>query len=128
MGSGRVVFCGKAVICGSFTNLQPVKKPGSGWLDTASAFIYFIAYEVVVYYGLSYLLLDPVPKNDDNGKAIIVSNWNSLVYFFLLYAVLVIGTMLVLTSVLPRRYQSLARLFFWLSWLGLVPMLVAAFG
>jgi hypothetical protein len=105
-----------------------VKEHGRGWLDTALAFIYFIAFEVVVYYGLSYLLFDPVPRNADNQQAIIVRNWNSFVYFFLLYAALVIGTMLVLTSALPRQYQPLVRSFFWLSWLGLVLMLAAAFG
>jgi hypothetical protein len=107
---------------------MPETKHGRGWLDTALAFIYFIAFEVVVYYGLSSLLLDPVPKNADNQQTVIVRNWNSFVYFFLLYAVLVIGTMLVLTSALPRQYQPLVRSFFWLSWLGLAFMLAAAFG
>lgn len=105
-----------------------MKKHGPGGLDQALAFIYFIAFEVVVYYGLSYLLLDPVPRNPDNRQAIIVSNWNRFVYFFLLYAALVIGTMLVLTSALPRRHQSTVRFLFWLSWLGLAVMLVAALG
>ena len=119
-------FSGKPVIWW-FIILLPVKKHGSGGLDQAIAFVYFIAFEVVVYYGLSYLLFDPVAKNADNQQAVIVKNWNSFIYFFLLYAALVIGTMLALTSALPRRYQALIRLFFWLSWLGLGLMLVAAF-
>jgi hypothetical protein len=104
-----------------------VKKPGPGWLDQAFAFIYFIAFEVVVYYGLSYLLFDPVAKNADNQQASIVRNWNSFIYFFLLYAAVVIGTMLVLTSALPRSYKPQVMTFFWLSWLALIVLLVAAF-
>jgi hypothetical protein len=104
-----------------------VKKRGPGLLDKTLAFIYFIAFEVVLYYGLSYLLFDPVPRNADNQQAIIVSNWNRFIYFFLLYAVLVIGTMLVLTATLPRPYKPLVLFFFWLSWLGLLGMLLAAF-
>jgi hypothetical protein len=104
-----------------------VKKPGAGWLDQALAFIYFIAFEVVVYYGLAYLLFDPVPKNADPQQAVIVQNWNSFIYFFLLYAAIVIGTMLVLTSALPRPYKRQVMTFFWLSWLGLIFMLAAGF-
>lgn len=107
---------------------MPETNHSRGWLDAVLAFVYFIAFEMVVYYGLSYLLLDPVPKNADNQHAIIVRNWNSFVYFFLLYAILVISTMLVLTSALPRQYQPLVRSFFLLSWLGLAFMLAAAFG
>jgi hypothetical protein len=106
---------------------MPVKKPGPGWLDKTLACIYFIAFEVVVYYGLSYLLFDPVPKNAVNQEAIIVRNWNSFIYFFLLYAAIVIGTMLVLTSALPRSFKGQVMFFFWLSWLGLVVMVLAAF-
>jgi hypothetical protein len=98
-----------------------------GGLDQAIAFVYFIAFEMVVYYGLSYLLFDPVPKNADNQQPIIVKNWNHFIYFFLLYAAIVIGMMLALTSALPRRRQRQVKLFFWLSWLGLACMLVAAF-
>jgi hypothetical protein len=107
--------------------LLPVKKHGSGGLDSVLAFIYFIAFEVVVYYGLSYLLFDQVPKNAVNQEAIVVRNWNSLTYFLLLYAAIVIGTMLVLTSTLPRGHKPRIMTFFWLSWLGLVVMLWTAF-
>jgi hypothetical protein len=104
-----------------------VKKHGSGGLDQALAIIYFIAFEVLVYYGLSFLLFDQVPKNADNQESIVVRNWNSLTYFLLLYAAIVIGTMLVLTSTLPRGHKPRIMAFFWLSWLGGVVMLWAAF-
>jgi hypothetical protein len=104
-----------------------VKKVGPGGLDKALAFIYFIAFEVVIYYGLSYLLFDQVPRHADSQEVVIVQNWNRFIYFFLVYAVLVIGTMLVLSSVLARAYKPLVLFFFWLSWLGLGVMLVAAF-
>ena len=104
-----------------------MKKRGPGFLDKVLAFIYFIAFEVLVYYGLSYLLFDPVPRNADNQEAIIVDNWNGFIYFFLLYAAIVIGTMLMLTSALPRQHKPQVMFFFWLSWLGLAVMLLAVF-
>jgi uncharacterized integral membrane protein len=104
-----------------------VKKRAPGLLDKTAAFIYFIAFEVLVYYGLSFLLFDPVPKNTDNQEAIIVQNWNGFIYFFLLYAAIVISTMLVLVSALSRRHKPQVMFFFWLSWLGLGVMLLAAF-
>jgi hypothetical protein len=104
-----------------------VKKRGPGFLDKVLAFIYFIAFEVLVYYGLSYLLFDPVARNADNQEAIIVDNWNGFIYFFLLYAAIVIGTMLMLTSTLSRQHKPQVMFFFWLSWLGLAVMLLAVF-
>jgi hypothetical protein len=110
-----------------FATSLPVKKRGPGFLDKALAFIYFIAFEVLVYYGLSYLLFDPVPRNADNQEAVIVRNWNGFIYFFLLYAAIVIGSMLVLTSSLSRQHKPQVMFFFWLSWLGLLVMLLAVF-
>lgn len=104
-----------------------MKKSSPGLLDKALAFIYFIAFELLVYYGLSWLLFDPVPRNADNQEAVIVRNWNGFIYFFLLYAAVVITTMLVLTSALPRPHKPQVMIFFWLSWLGLLVMLLAAF-
>ena len=103
------------------------RPPATGSLDKALAFIYFIGFEVVVYYVLSFLLFDQVPTNPDNQENIIVKNWNSFIYFVLLYAALTISTMLFLSSAFPRKYKPQVMRYFWLSWLGLVVMLVLAF-
>ncbi|PIQ21634.1 MAG: hypothetical protein COW65_07900 [Cytophagales bacterium CG18_big_fil_WC_8_21_14_2_50_42_9] len=95
-------------------------------LDRLLAFIYFIGFEAVVYAGLSYLLFDQVEKNP-NKETVIVKNWNSFIYFILLYAVMSVGTMLVLSSALPRKNKPQIMRYFWLSWLGLAVMLMLAF-
>ena len=90
------------------------------------AFIYFLGFEVVVYVGLSYLLFDQVEKNPGQ-EAEIIKDWNSFIYFVLLYAVVAIGTMLVLSSALPRPHKPMIMRYFWFSWLGLAIMLALAF-
>jgi hypothetical protein len=104
-----------------------MKEPSVGFGDKIIAFVYFIGFEVFIYYALSYLLFDQVEKNPDKGEAIIVQNWNSFVYFVLLYTAATIGTMLLLTSALPRKHKPRIMRYFWFSWLGLVIMLVLAF-
>lgn len=91
------------------------------------AFIYFIGFEVLVYSILSYLLFDQVEKNPDESQSVIVQNWNSFIYFVLLYAAVVIGTMLLLTSALSRKHKPRVMRYFWLSWVGLLIMLALAF-
>jgi len=104
-----------------------MKEPSAGFGDRIIAFIYFIGFEVFVYYILSYLLFDQVEKNPDESQTIIVQNWNSFVYFVLLYAAITIGTMLLLSSALPRKHKPSVMRYFWLSWLGLLIMLMLAF-
>jgi len=94
--------------------------------DRLLAFIYFIGFEVVVYMVLSYLLFDQVEKNPDK-ETVIIKDWNSFIYFVLLYAAIAIGAMLVLASSLPRQNKPQVMRYFWLSWLGLIIMLIVAF-
>ena len=94
--------------------------------DQLLAFIYFIGFEAIIYAGLSYLLFDQVERNP-NKETVIVKNWNSFIYFVLLYAAISIGTMLVLSSAMPRPNKPQVMRYFWLSWLGLLIMLVIAF-
>jgi len=94
--------------------------------DRLLAFIYFIGFEVVVYIVLSYLLFDQVEKNPDK-ETVIIKDWNSFIYFVLLYAAVTISSMLVLASSLPRQNKPQVMRYFWLSWLGLVIMLIVAF-
>ena len=95
-------------------------------LDQLLAFIYFIGFEAVLYASLSYLLFDQIEKNPGK-ETVIVKNWNSFIYFVLLYAAITIGSMLVLSSALPRKNKPRVMRYFWLSWLGLIVMLVIAF-
>ena len=104
-----------------------MKEPATSFGDKVIVFIYFIGFEVLIYYLLSYLLFDQVEKNPDESQAVIVQNWNGFVYFVLLYAAITIGTMLLLTSALPRKHKPQVMVYFWLSWLGLLMMLVLAF-
>ncbi|WP_026462443.1 hypothetical protein [Adhaeribacter aquaticus] len=90
------------------------------------AFIYFIGFEVGIYFLLSYLLLNQRAESPSKAP-VIVTNWNAFIYFTLLYLAITISTMLVLTSTLPRLYKPLIMQLFWWSWLGLVIMLLVAF-
>ena len=102
-------------------------KPASGLGNKFIAFIYFVGFEVALYYGLSFLLFDQVEKNPDDREAVILKNWNNLTFFILLYAAVVIGLMLLLTSSLPRKYKPQVMFWFWLSWPVLFLMLLFAF-
>jgi len=100
-----------------------MQKPTNALADKLLALVYFIGFEVLVYYTLSYLLFEQIEKNPDERESVIVRNWNSFIYFVLLYAVIAISTMLVLTSSLPRKFKPQIMFWFWLSWLGLAVML-----
>ena len=104
-----------------------MKKPDTSIGDRIITFVYFIGFEVLLYFILSYLLFDQAERNPDESQTVIVQNWNSFVYFILLYAAVTIGTMLLLTSALPRKNKPRVMTYFWLSWLGLIIMLVLAF-
>jgi len=104
-----------------------MSKAATGVANKVIALVYFIGFEVFLYYGLSYLLFDQVEKNPDEREAVILNNWNNLTYFILLYAAVVIMAMLLLTSSLPRKYKSQVMFWFWLSWPGLFLMLLLAF-
>jgi hypothetical protein len=104
-----------------------MSKPATGIADKLIACIYFIGFEILLYYSLSYLLFDQVEKNPDQREAIILKNWNAFTYFILLYAAVVIAVMLLLTSSLSRKYKPQVMFWFWLSWPGLLLMLLFAF-
>ena len=108
-----------------YFNFKPVPQQRSTF-DWLLAFIYFLGLEAIIYAGLTYLLFEQVERNPDK-ETVIVKNWNSFIYFVLLYAIIAIGVMLVLSSALPRQNKPLIMGYFWLSWLGLVIMLIVAF-
>ncbi|RDC62032.1 hypothetical protein AHMF7616_00622 [Adhaeribacter pallidiroseus] len=85
--------------------------------------IYFAAFELVLYGGLRYLLFDQ-PFTQDTKDPTIVPRWVSVVYFILLYLAVVIGAMLLLSNLVPRKHKNQIMRWFWLSLLLMLPFLV----
>lgn len=101
--------------------------PNNRFQDKVLAFIYFVGFEVGVYFLLSFFLFDPVEKNPNPSETTIVRDWNTFTFFLLLYVTITVTTMLLLTTMLPRPYKPQVMRYFWWSWIGLMVMVGIAF-
>ena len=100
-----------------------LKKLFSFVFENLLQLIYFVAFEVTLYLGLQYLLFDQTFTQDTKDPTI-VPRWVSVVYFILLYLAVVIGAMLLLSNLVPRKHKKQILRWFWLSLLFMLPFLV----
>ena len=80
----------------------PPKLAFAGWL---AGFAGFLAFEVVAYYGLRWLVSGLGESNQRQVDTTIVSNWVKAMTFAVLHLALAIGALLWLSNRLPRRYR-----------------------
>ena len=85
--------------------------------------ISFVAFGVGLYLGLQYFLFGQ-PFTQDTKDPTIVPRWVSVVYFILLYLAVVIGAMLLLSNLVPRKHKNQIMRWFWLSLFLMLPLLV----
>ncbi|PSR56857.1 hypothetical protein AHMF7605_26835 [Adhaeribacter arboris] len=100
-----------------------MKKFFSFLFENLLQFIYFIAFESALYFGLQYLLFDQTFTQDTKDPTI-VPRWVSVVYFILLYLAVIIGAMLVLNNFVPRKYKHHITRWFWFALALILPFLV----
>jgi hypothetical protein len=100
-----------------------LKKLFSFLLENLLQLIYFVAFEASLYVSLQYFLFSQ-PFTQDTKDPTIVPRWVSVVYFILLYLAVVIGAMLLLSNLVPRKHKNQIMRWFWLSLLLMLPFLV----
>ncbi|AMM50518.1 hypothetical protein TH61_04100 [Rufibacter sp. DG15C] len=88
--------------------------------------IAFLALEVLVYYGLVTWLIPTDPEVEAAGGAV-VRNWNKVMYFILAYMGILITTLLVASSMVPRPYRRHVMFWFYLSLPTMLMLLFVAF-
>ena len=100
-----------------------MKKLISFLFENVLQLIYFVAFESALYWGLQYLLFNDF-FTQDTKEPTIVPRWVSVVYFILLYFACIIGAMLVLSNLVPRKHQYQVMRWFWLALFLILPFLV----
>ncbi len=103
--------------------LSRVKKLFTFLFENLLQLIYFIAFEAALFFGLQYLLFD-APVTQDTKDPTIVPRWVTVVYFILLYFSVIIGAMLILNNLVPRKHKNQVMRWFWLALALLLPLLV----
>ncbi|QNF34212.1 hypothetical protein HUW51_16335 [Adhaeribacter swui] len=100
-----------------------MKKLFSFLFENLLQLIYFIAFEAALYFGLQYLLFNQ-PFTQDTKDPTIVPRWVNVIYFILLYLGVVIGALLVLSNLVPRKHKNQVLRWFWLSLALMLPFLI----
>ena len=78
-------------------------------------FVCFIVFEVVAYYGLSFVTSGLGISDQYQPENTIVSNWVKTVVFLLLHLLLIVVAVLVLSNRLPRQYRGQVMGWFYLA-------------
>lgn len=100
-----------------------MKKLFAFWFENLLQFIYFVAFEAVLFFSLRYLFFDE-PFTQDTKDPTIVPRWAAVVYFILAYVGVVIATLLVLSNFVPRSRKQQVMRWFWLALALMLPLLV----
>jgi cell division protein FtsW (lipid II flippase) len=101
------------------------KTPKSAFLK---GLLLFIAFEIVAFYGLSYLTSGLGESNQYQAENTIVSNWVKTLVFFVAHLALVIVAMLMLSNRLPRRYRGQVMGWFYLALVMSFVLIIPLFG
>jgi hypothetical protein len=94
--------------------MADVTEKSSG-VALLAGFCWFVAFEVLAFFGLQYLTSGLGESNQNQPENTIVSNWVKTMVFFVAHLVLVIAAMLVLSNRLPRRYRGQVMGWFYLA-------------
>ena len=87
----------------------------------------FVVFETVTYYLLKFATSGLGMQDQFQPENTIVSNWVKTVVFVLLHLLVVIGAVLVLSNVLPRRYRGQVMGWFYLALLMSFVLLIPLF-
>lgn len=88
---------------------------------------YFVVFEVVVYFGLQWLLSGIGTSNQYQPENTIVPNWVKAVAFTLLYLVCLLSVVMVVSNRVPSKHRRPLMQWVYLALLGMVVMLFILF-
>ncbi len=89
--------------------------------------IFFLLFEVVVFFGLGYLVADMGIDNQYQAENTIVPNWVKAVTFILLYIVCVLIAVVLVSNLVPSKHRGQLMPWVYLSLAGMVVMLLLLF-
>lgn len=89
--------------------------------------IYFIIFELVVYFGLSYLLSGMGYNTQHQEENTIVPNWVKAVAFILLYFLCLLIAIMLVSNFVPAKHRDQLMRWVYLAMLGMIVMLFILF-
>ena len=89
--------------------------------------LYFVIFEVVVFFGLNYLLSDMGYDNQYHRENTIVPNWVKAVIFILLYILCLVTALLLVSNFVPSKHRRSLMRWLYLALIGMIVMLVILF-
>ena len=92
-----------------------------GWL------FYFIAFEIVVFVGLQWLLTGMGMSNQYQEENTIVPNWVKAVIFILLYILCLLFVVMLVSSFVPGKHRRQLMRWVYFALIGMVVMLFFIF-
>ncbi|QCR23930.1 hypothetical protein [Pontibacter sp. SGAir0037] len=87
----------------------------------------FLLFEVIVFFGLQYLLSDMGMSNQIQAENTIVPNWVKAVLFILLYILCILVAVMLVSNFVPGKHRKQLSRWVYLALLALVPMLFLLF-
>jgi hypothetical protein len=88
---------------------------------------FFLVFEVVVFFGLSYLLSGMGMEDQYQAENTIVPNWVKAVTFILLYIVCVLIAVVLVSNLVPSKHRGQLMSWVYLALAGMLVMLVLLF-
>ncbi|WP_018476284.1 hypothetical protein [Pontibacter roseus] len=88
---------------------------------------YFIVFEVVVFFGLRYLVADMGMDDQYQAENTIVPNWVKAVTFILLYILCVLIAVVMVSNLVPSKHRGQLMSWVYLSLVGMLVMLALIF-
>ncbi|MFD1184625.1 hypothetical protein [Pontibacter rugosus] len=90
-------------------------------------FFYFIVFELVVYFGLQWLLSGMGISNQYQPENTVVPNWVKAVTFILLYLLCLLIVVMVVSNAVPNKHRGQLMHWVYMALLGMVLMLFLLF-
>lgn len=101
--------------------MSKVKHSWGVWL------FYFIVFEVVVYFGLEWLLSGMGLSNQYQAENTIVPNWVKAVTFILLYLLCLLFVVMLISNTVPSKHRKHLMRWVYLALAGMAVMLFLLF-
>ena len=88
---------------------------------------YFVVFEVVVFFGLQWLLSDMGLSNQYQAENTIVPNWVKAVTFILLYLLCLLFMVMLISNMVPAKHRRHLMRWVYLALVGMAVMLFLIF-
>lgn len=89
--------------------------------------LYFIIFEIVVFFGLRYLISGMGMDNQFQAENTIVPNWVKAVTFILLYILCVLIAVVLVSNLVPSKHRGQLMGWVYLALAGMLVMLALIF-